>query len=290
MSLELTPSTSFPQRRPVLVVIADGVGEAPPGPMNAVTEAATPALDSLCDTCLYRTLKAPGPAVGLPSWDDMGNSEVGHNALGAGRIFAQGAKLVNLAIDSGSMWDSPVWHQLLDHGRRHTLHLLGLHSDGNVHAHTDHLYSILHRAAIQGVTLRVHGESGIPEGSYGFWQTVFDGIVQCGRPVEIDERVVTVLDLKTPGSSESHRNLWSNVAHLRSHDQVKFVIVDREDYEWSKQLCAEHGLTERCSVLFSPSQDELNARELAEWILEDRLRVRFQVQLHKLLWGDEPGR
>ena len=95
MSLELTPSTSFPHRRPVLVVIADGVGEAPAGPMNAVTEAATPALDSLCDTRMYRTLKAHGPAVGLPSWDDMGNSEVGHNALGAGRIFAQGAKLVN---------------------------------------------------------------------------------------------------------------------------------------------------------------------------------------------------
>ena len=105
MSLELTPSSSFPHRRPVLVVIADGVGEAPAGPMNAVTEAATPTMDRLAETRLYRTLKAHGPAVGLPSDDDMGNSEVGHNALGAGRVFAQGAKLVSQAIESGDIFD-----------------------------------------------------------------------------------------------------------------------------------------------------------------------------------------
>ena len=102
MSLELTPSTSFSHRRPVLVVIADGVGEAPAGPMNAVTEAATPALDSLCDTRLYRTLKAHGPAVGLPSWDDMGNSEVGHMNIGAGRIVYQDLFRINRAIEAGS--------------------------------------------------------------------------------------------------------------------------------------------------------------------------------------------
>ena len=157
MSLELTPSTSFPHRRPVLVVIADGVGEAPAGPMNAVTEAATPALDSLCDTRLYRTLKAHGPAVGLPSWDDMGNSEVGHNALGAGRVFAQGAKLVNQAIESGAIFDSDVWQSVIARSRSATLHLLGLHSDGNVHSHNTHLYALMRQAVAEGVErIRLH--------------------------------------------------------------------------------------------------------------------------------------
>ena len=157
MPLELTPSTSFPHRRPVLVVIADGVGEAPAGPMNAVTEAATPALDSLCDTRLYRTLKAHGPAVGLPSWDDMGNSEVGHNALGAGRIFVQGAKLVNQAIASGVIFDSDVWQSVIARSRSATLHLLGLHSDGNVHSHNTHLYALMRQAVAEGVgRIRLH--------------------------------------------------------------------------------------------------------------------------------------
>ena len=157
MPLELTPSTSFPRRRPVLVVIADGVGEAPAGPMNAVTEAATPALDSLCDTRLYRTLKAHGPAVGLPSWDDMGNSEVGHNALGAGRVFAQGAKLVNQAIESGAIFDSDVWQSVIARSRSATLHLLGLHSDGNVHSHNTHLYALMRQAVAEGVErIRLH--------------------------------------------------------------------------------------------------------------------------------------
>ena len=142
---------------PVVVVVADGVGHAPAGPSNAVTEAETPTIDALVDGPLSLTIAAHGVAVGLPTDDDMGNSEVGHNAIGAGRIFAQGAKLVNQAIHDGSMWDSPTWHELIRHGRDGTLHLLGLHSDGNVHAHTDHLYAIVHQAAIQGVQrCRVH--------------------------------------------------------------------------------------------------------------------------------------
>ena len=157
MALQLTPSTSFPQRRPVLVVIADGVGEAPAGPMNAVTEAATPTLDRLTDSRLYRTLKAHGPAVGLPSWDDMGNSEVGHNALGAGRIFAQGAKLVNQAIESGTIFESEAWRAVVERSTPATLHLLGLHSDGNVHSHNDHLYALMRQAVSEGVErIRVH--------------------------------------------------------------------------------------------------------------------------------------
>ena len=110
-------------------------------------------------------------------------------------------------------------------------------------------------------------------------------------PVEdVDPRVVKVLDLKTPASGEAHRNLYENVAHLNPHDQVKFVICDRGDYEWARFKIDEYQLGDRVSdVLFSPSHGELDATTLAEWILEDRLHVRLQLQLHKLLWNDEPG-
>jgi 7-carboxy-7-deazaguanine synthase len=106
----------------------------------------------------------------------------------------------------------------------------------------------------------------------------------------LDPRVIRVFDLKTPGSGESHRNLYGELATLRAIDQVKFVITSRDDYEWSRAQLAEHAIAQRCGVLFSPSYTELPARDLAEWILADRLPVRFQVQLHKILWGDERGR
>ena len=151
--LSLRKLPSFAGRRgPLLLVIADGVGVAPAGPSNAVTEADTPVLDQLSAGELYTELAAHGPAVGLPSDDDMGNSEVGHNALGAGRIFAQGAKLVNAAIASGAMFESAVWKGAMAHARAGTLHLVGLHSDGNVHSHTAHLYAMLRQAAAEGVT------------------------------------------------------------------------------------------------------------------------------------------
>jgi len=153
MSLDLRPHPSFAGRPgPLLLVIADGVGVAPEGPSNAVTLADTPALDALTSGELATTLAAHGPAVGLPSDDDMGNSEVGHNALGAGRVFAQGAKLVNAAIATETIFETAVWGEAIDHGRHGTLHLIGLHSDGNVHSHTAHLYAILRRAAAEGVT------------------------------------------------------------------------------------------------------------------------------------------
>jgi len=105
----------------------------------------------------------------------------------------------------------------------------------------------------------------------------------------IDQRVNIVMDIKTPGSGEVSRNLLSNLAHLKDSDQLKFVICDRADYEWSKALCAERELTKLCEVMFSPSIGQLEPRELAEWMLADHLQVRFQVQLHKFLWGDAPG-
>ncbi|HEB76997.1 MAG TPA: 7-carboxy-7-deazaguanine synthase QueE [Methylothermaceae bacterium] len=105
----------------------------------------------------------------------------------------------------------------------------------------------------------------------------------------VDPRVVKVMDLKPPASGETHRNRLENLDYLEKRDQVKFVIADRADYQWSREMLERYRLPERCEVLFSPVSGLLPPRQLAEWILADRLPVRFQLQLHKLLWGDEPG-
>lgn len=107
---------------------------------------------------------------------------------------------------------------------------------------------------------------------------------------KVDPRVIKVLDLKTPASGESGRNRWENLTHLGSHDQVKFVICDRADYEWAREVVADKRLSEHWQVFFSPSHEQLAPATLADWILEDRLPVRFQVQLHKYVWGDVPGK
>jgi len=106
----------------------------------------------------------------------------------------------------------------------------------------------------------------------------------------VDSRVTKVMDLKTPGSGEEARNFYPNLERLTERDQVKFVLCDGRDYAWAKQKLSDHRLAERCEVLFSPSYGELDPTRLAEWILADRLPVRLQIQLHKLLWGDERGR
>ena len=106
----------------------------------------------------------------------------------------------------------------------------------------------------------------------------------------VDPRVIKVLDLKTPGSGEESRNLWSNLEHLGAQDQIKFVLCDRADYDWARAIVAERRLAQRWTVLFSPSYEQLPGCELADWIVADRLPVRFQVQLHKVLWGNERGR
>ncbi len=107
---------------------------------------------------------------------------------------------------------------------------------------------------------------------------------------DVDPRVSRVLDIKTPGSAEVARNRWENLPLLTAHDQIKFVLCSREDYDWARGIVVEHRLNERCDVLFSPSKSEISARDLADWIVQDRLPVKFQMQLHKLLWNDEPGR
>ncbi|TAJ81272.1 MAG: 7-carboxy-7-deazaguanine synthase QueE [Gallionellaceae bacterium] len=106
----------------------------------------------------------------------------------------------------------------------------------------------------------------------------------------IDTRVAKVLDIKTPASGEAAKNLWGNLAHLNAHDEIKFVLCGEADYLWAKQVLHEHRLTDKCGVLFSPAQGQLEARDLAEWILRDGLPVRLQVQLHKLLWGNQQGK
>jgi 7-carboxy-7-deazaguanine synthase len=106
----------------------------------------------------------------------------------------------------------------------------------------------------------------------------------------VDSRVNRVVDIKTPGSGEEKRNRYGDLSLLRADEQVKFVICDRADYEWSRAKLDELQLPARCTVLFSPSAEQLPARQLADWILEDRLPVRFQLQLHKVLWGNVPGK
>ena len=106
----------------------------------------------------------------------------------------------------------------------------------------------------------------------------------------VDARVIKVIDIKTPGSGESARNHWENLQHLGSGDQLKFVLCDRADYDWANQVLRERNLPELAEVLYSPSWGQLDPTDLANWIVEDRLPVRFQVQLHKLLWGDVPGK
>jgi 7-carboxy-7-deazaguanine synthase len=105
----------------------------------------------------------------------------------------------------------------------------------------------------------------------------------------VDARVRKVMDLKAPDSGESKRNLWSNLDHLLPHDQIKIVIASRADYEWARVMLDEHALAQRCMVLFSPVHGAVQPPELAEWIIADKLPVRFQMQLHKLLWNDAAG-
>jgi 7-carboxy-7-deazaguanine synthase len=106
----------------------------------------------------------------------------------------------------------------------------------------------------------------------------------------VDERVVKIVDIKTPGSGEVDKNYFENISHLNAHDQVKFVICDQADYAWSKKIMQQYELVSRCEILFSPSHEQQLPGQLADWILNDRLPVRLQIQLHKFLWGNAPGR
>lgn len=121
----------------------------------------------------------------------------------------------------------------------------------------------------------------------------YDVSLETGGAMDIsgvDQRVSVILDIKSPGSGELAKNLWDNLQHLKPADEVKFVLCDRNDYEWAKQLLAERHLNNKCSVLFSPVYGQVNPTELAEWVLQDKLPVRMQLQLHKILWGEVAGK
>ncbi|MDP3818269.1 MAG: 7-carboxy-7-deazaguanine synthase QueE [Methylotenera sp.] len=105
----------------------------------------------------------------------------------------------------------------------------------------------------------------------------------------VDKRVSVILDVKTPGSGEVKNNLWGNLAHLKKTDEVKFVLCSRADYDWAKEILVSHQIADKCAVLFSPVFSQVSPTELAEWLLADKLPVRMQVQLHKILWGEKPG-
>ena len=106
---------------------------------------------------------------------------------------------------------------------------------------------------------------------------------------EVDPRVMRVVDIKTPGSAEASKNRWENLALLTEHDEIKFVLCDKSDYQWAKQILQEYHLAGKCPILFSPAHGELSPNQLADWILRDHLQVRMQLQLHKLLWNNAPG-
>ncbi|MEM1008407.1 MAG: 2,3-bisphosphoglycerate-independent phosphoglycerate mutase [Myxococcota bacterium] len=195
---------------PVVLVILDGIAEAAPSQGNAVKLAYTPTLDRL-ERGMKRTLKAHGLAVGMPTDKDMGNSEVGHNALGAGRVFAQGARLVQEAIDEGALFEGETWKHAVEQAQDGTLHFLGLLSDGNVHSHELHLHAMIRRAAEQGVSrVRVH-------------------ILLDGRDVASDSALLYVERLETLLQEQSTGERDYRIA---SGGGRMLITMDRYEAEW----------------------------------------------------------
>ena len=121
----------------------------------------------------------------------------------------------------------------------------------------------------------------------------YDVSLETGGAMDIsgvDHRVSVILDIKTPASGEMEKNRWENLEHIKPGDEIKFVLCSRDDYDWAKNVVAEHSLADKCSVLFSPVYQQVNPTELAEWVLQDKLPVRMQMQLHKILWGEVAGK
>ena len=183
---------------PVVLLIMDGIGIGKFADGDMVRRATTPHLDRLRADSLYSTLKAHGTAVGLPSDKDMGNSEVGHNAIGAGRVYDQGARLVNRAIDSGALFRGPVWKELISNCLHHssTLHFIGLLSDGNVHSHIDQLKALIRHAAQEGVKrVRVHvlldGRDVPPTSALVYLDDLEGVLAEISRTGDFDYRIAS---------------------------------------------------------------------------------------------------
>ncbi|GAB2213753.1 hypothetical protein Drorol1_Dr00018067, partial [Drosera rotundifolia] len=184
-SWKLADHPKLPKGKTIAVIVLDGWGEASPDDFNCIHRAETPAMDSLKHGApdKWRLIKAHGKAVGLPTDDDMGNSEVGHNALGAGRIYAQGAKLVDLALESGKIYDGEGFKYIQPSFENGTLHLIGLLSDGGVHSRLDQLQLLLKGAAERGAKrIRVHiltdGRDVLDGSSVGFVETLEGGLAK----------------------------------------------------------------------------------------------------------------
>ncbi len=192
--LQLNPELGQPEG-PLVLIILDGVGVGRHDAFDAVSNAFTPALDLLSADGLYCTLRAHGVAVGLPSDADMGNSEVGHNILGAGRIFDQGAKRVENALDSGALWRSKAWRSVVETGRVATLHFVGLVSDGNVHSNISHLIVMLERACDEGVPrVRIHAlldGRDVPDGTAEQYVADLEAVLQRLNERGVDYRIAS---------------------------------------------------------------------------------------------------
>ncbi len=199
---------------PVVLIVMDGVGVGPGDAADAVAQARTPTLDRLRVEAAYRELRAHGTAVGLPSDDDMGNSEVGHNALGAGRIIEQGARLVNKALESGALYESEAWREVARRAAAGgAIHFVGLLSDGNVHSHEDHLHAMLRRAHAEGFrTVYVHA--------------LLDGrdVSETSAPIYL-ERLESLLAELSSGGERRYR-IASGGGRMK-------VTMDRYEADWS---------------------------------------------------------
>lgn len=213
-------------KKPVVLVIMDGVGIGDGGPGDAVKQAATPNLDHLMATCPHTQLKAHGTAVGLPTDEDMGNSEVGHNALGCGQIYAQGAKLVGESIQSGAIFTSAAWKELTDWCRDGgAMHFLGLLSDGNVHSHIDHLLALLRQAKAEGI------------------RKVFCHILLDGRDVPATSALQYVEQLENALAQLNDETFCGKIA---SGGGRMYITMDRYEADWDMVRrgfdCHVHGV------------------------------------------------
>lgn len=198
MALNLNKLNNFHGRKgALLLIIMDGVGIGKEYDGNAVFKANTPVLDRLFKSKLYTQLKAHGPAVGLPSEDDMGNSEVGHNAIGAGRVFAQGAKLVNKSIESGEIFKSEIWKNVISADKNNgTVHFIGLLSDGNVHSHINQLFALIKQCKKEGVKkARLHvlldGRDVPGKSALKYLKTTEDLLLQINSDSNFDYRIAS---------------------------------------------------------------------------------------------------
>ena len=244
-------------KKPVVLVIMDGVGLSENTEGNAVKNAYTPNLDYLMNNCPHLAIKASGTAVGLPSDSDMGNSEVGHNAMGCGQIYAQGAKLVNESIASGRIFASDTWKKAVAFSKDHTLHFLGLLSDGNVHSHINHLKALIQEAKNEGVRkVRLH-------------------VLMDGRDVPETSGLTYIADIEEFMSRLNDDNFDARIA---SGGGRMYITMDRYEADWDMVKrgydCHVHGIGRKfksASEAIETYRQELgvNDQDLREFVIVD---------------------